>query len=235
MCGRFSQAGNFDIIRKECNVSQCLVDEKPRYNIAPSQPAQVIFNENQTKCIMMKWGLVPSWAQDASIGEKLINARAESLLEKPMFKNIFKRRRCLIPSDGFYEWTKGRYKQPLRFLMKDDSPFAFGGLWDRWASPDGSVIETFAIITTTANDLVAPIHNRMPLIIRPEDYHLWLDDSVKDIKLLENLLKPFPPERMRRYKVSRMMNNPKFDSPECFKEIANDAPGLNFGSENNNL
>ncbi|MGC8743382.1 MAG: SOS response-associated peptidase [Verrucomicrobiia bacterium] len=231
MCGRFSQAGNFDIIRKECNVSQCAIDAKPRYNIAPSQPAQVIFNQEGTKSIMMRWGLIPSWAKDESSGNKLINARAESLVEKPMFKNIFKRRRCLIPADSFYEWTKGKYKQPLRFLMKNDEPFAFGGLWDRWASPDGSVIETFAIITTAANELIAPIHNRMPLIIKPQYYLLWLDDSVKDLKLLENLLKPFPAETMRFYKVSRLVNNPQIDTPDCFKE-ADSTPELDWGGNN---
>lgn len=225
MCGRFSQAGNFDLIRKECNVVQCAIDEKPRYNIAPSQPAQVIFNEDGSKCIMMKWGLIPAWANEPSIANRLINARAESLEEKPMFKNIFKRKRCLIPADGFYEWMKGRFKQPLRFLMKDDAPFAFGGLWDRWTSPNGDVIETFTIITTRANELIAPIHDRMPVIVKPNDYCLWLDNSLKNLDLLKPVLNPFPAEKMRCYKVSRLVNNPQFDSPDCIKPLG-DNPTL---------
>ncbi len=218
MCGRFSQAGNYELIRKECRVTECTVSVKPRYNIAPSQAAQVIFNESGSKCVMMKWGLVSSWAKYPDVGKQPINIRADSLSERQ--KGLFRYHRCLIPVDGFYEWSKS--KRPLRLLMKDDSPFALAGLWSRWNSPDGSPYETFAIITTDANELIAPIHNRMPVIVDSKNYLLWLDSNVKDLSILDCILKPFQAEKMRYYIVSRIVNNPRFDSPECFKPSEED-------------
>ncbi len=215
MCGRFSQAGDFEKIRTDCKVTEYNISTEARYNIAPSQSAQVIFNESGSKCVMMKWGLVQSWVRCPEVGNRLINIRADSLKEKQ--KGLFKNHRCLIPVDGFYEWTK--YKQPLRFLMNDDSPFALAGLWDRWNSPDRSPLETFTVITTEANELIAPIHNRMPVIVSSKDYLLWLDTNVKDLSLLDFILKPFPTGKMRCYKVSRSVNNAQFDSPECFKPL----------------
>ncbi|MCX7872180.1 MAG: SOS response-associated peptidase [Verrucomicrobiae bacterium] len=218
MCSRFSQCENLKTIHKQCNVYECHIDEKPRYNIAPSHHAQIVLNDGAIKSLMLRWGLVPSWAVDEKIANHLINARAESLNEKPAFKNLLKKQRCLIPADGFYEWQKtGRYKQPLRFLMKDDSPFAFAGLWDKWTSPDGSTLYTFTIITTPPNNLIKPIHNRMPAIMPPEDYLKWLDPEISSIHLLKSILKPFPTEKMRYYKVSPMVNNPNYNSPDCIK------------------
>jgi len=217
MCGRFSQAGDFEKIRQDCKVAESNIDITPRYNIAPSQPAQVIFNESGSKCVMMKWGLVPLWAKNPNVTNRLVNIRADSLKEKQ--KSLYKTHRCLIPVDGFYEWAKN--KQPFRLLMKDDSPFALAGLWSRWNSPDGSPLETFAIITTDANELIAPIHNRMPVIVDSKDYLLWLTD-VKNISLLDPILRPFQSEKMRCYKVSHRVNNPRFDCPDCLKPLESD-------------
>lgn len=220
MCGRFSQSGDLEVIRKQCKVMECSVDDRPRYNIAPSQPAQVILNDGITKAAMLRWGLIPSWSKDEKIVNRLINARAESLNEKPMFKTLFQKRRCLIPVDGFYEWKKTeRFKQPMRILMKDNSPFALAGLWDRWIAPDGDTVDSFTIITTDANDLIKPIHNRMPVILAPEDYLIWLDPDTSDTKILNRVMKPFPSDKMRLYAVSRIVNSPEIDSPECIKPV----------------
>jgi putative SOS response-associated peptidase YedK len=225
MCGRFSQSGDLEVIRKQCKVLECSVDDRPRYNIAPSQPAQVILNDGITKAAMLRWGLIPSWSKDEKIANRLINARAESLNEKPMFKTLFQKRRCLIPVDGFYEWKKAeRFKQPMRILMKDNSPFALAGLWDRWIAPDGDTVDSFTIITTDANDLIKPIHNRMPVILAPEDYLIWLDPDISDTKILNRVLKPFPSDKMRLYAVSRIVNSPEIDSPECIKPVNSSDP-----------
>jgi putative SOS response-associated peptidase YedK len=230
MCGRFSQSGDLEVVRKQCKVVECSVDDRPRYNIAPSQPAQVIFNDGITKAAMLRWGLIPSWSEDETIGNRLINARAESLNEKPMFKNLFRKRRCLVPVDGFYEWQKtGRFKQPVRIIMKDGTPFALAGLWDKWVSPAGDTIDSFTIITTDANELIRPIHDRMPAIISPENYLLWLDPEVTDVKLLSQMLNPFSSEKMRFYPVSRIVNNPEIDTPECIKPLnPDDTPQLSL-------
>lgn len=226
MCGRFSQSGKFEQIRNQCGVVEAPADIKPRYNIAPAQPAQVIYNEERPQLKLMRWGLIPSWAKDPSIGNKLINARAESLWEKPAFRNAVKKRRCIIPADGFYEWMKkGSFKQPLRIIVNDGEPFAMAGLWEQWQNDLGETINTFTIITTYANPLIEKIHDRMPVILQPEAYRIWLDTTLSDESLLKDLLKPYPPEKMRFYPVSRLVNNPDYDSPQCIAPIEED-PGL---------
>lgn len=160
--------------------SELTEELRPRYNIAPTQPVSVVRAKGSARVIVsMRWGLIPNWAKDASMAQ--INARSETLLEKPAFKENFERRRCLIPADGFYEWRRsGRSKQPFHFGMKDDSLFAFAGIWDRWRTPQGQLIESCAILTTAPNELLRDVHDRMPVILRPETYHVWLSNTASD-------------------------------------------------------
>jgi putative SOS response-associated peptidase YedK len=200
----------------------------PRYNLAPGQDAPVIIQEKSRVLKLMHWGLVPSWAKETSTGYKMINARAETLTQKPSFKKSFQRRRCLVPADGFYEWRKngGRAKTPLRFVLKSGEPFAFAGLWDIWQGSDEDETEgnnrlpllSFTIITTEANDLIRPIHDRMPVILQPKDEDAWLDPDLKDVNKLVSLLVPYPSDKMMGYEVSSLVNSPKNDTPECLLE-----------------
>jgi putative SOS response-associated peptidase YedK len=193
----------------------------PRYNIAPTQPVPVIrvLRANpatrERELVPLRWGLVPPWADDPAIGNRLINARAETVAGKPSFRAAFKYRRCLVPADGFYEWRKeGGKKQPLYVRRKDGRPFAFAGLWERWERA-GEVIESCAIITTGANDLMGEFHDRMPVILRPEDYDLWLDPVVQEPKLVEPLLKPCPGDELEAYPLSRLVNDARTEDPRC--------------------
>jgi putative SOS response-associated peptidase YedK len=158
---------------------------------------------------MLKWGLVPSWAKDISIGAKLINARSETVTEKPSFREAFKQRRCIIPADGFYEWqrTEGR-KQPFFFQMRDERPFGFAGLWERWQGATGQVIESCTILTTEANEVLRPVHDRMPVILHSDDYELWLDEDVRKREFLNDLLRPYPAKEMVSHPVSTAINSP---------------------------
>ena len=221
MCGRFSQYHAAEAIAEAFEVDE-EIDLPPRYNIAPSQPVAAILqlsDTNRRKLQWLRWGLIPSWAKDPAIGYKLINARAETASEKPSFRSAFKHRRCLIPSDGFYEWQRlegsKTKKQPYYFSLKDNNPFAFAGLWERWENPEGDIVETCTILTTEANELVSPIHDRMPVILHSKDYDLWLDPNFISSDSLQALLNPYPSEAMIAYPVSSKVNSPKNDSPEC--------------------
>ena len=165
---------------------------------------------------ILRWGLIPSWADDPGIGNRLINARAETAAEKPSFRNALRHRRCLIPADGFYEWVKAGKgpKQPYLIRLKDGQPFAFAGLWESWTSPDGEVIESCTILTTEANEVLRPIHDRMPVIIAPEDYGLWLDPATPP-KAVQEMLRSFPAEKMESQPVSTVVNDPKHETPRC--------------------
>jgi putative SOS response-associated peptidase YedK len=163
----------------------------------------------------LKWGPVPRWAKDPSVGTRLINAGAETVTEKPSFRDAFVRRRCLVPLDGFYEWSRrGDRKRPFYFHMKDGEPFAVAGLWEVWEG-GGAPLETCTLLTTEANELLAPYHDRMPVIVRPEDYDLWLDAGVRSAELLRPLLRPYAHEEMGAYEVSPLVNSPSNDSPRC--------------------
>jgi len=192
----------------------------PRFNIAPSQGVPVVTNNGENRLDFFTWGLVPSWAKDPAIGSRMINARAETLADKPSFRNAFKRRRCLILADGFYEWQKipgSSTKIPTYIRMKDGKPFAFAGLWEDWYSPDGSQILSATIITTQPNQLVKPIHDRMPAILSADNYKTWLTPGEVPYQQLNPLLRPYDAQLMEAYPVSRLVNSPQNDSPLCIQ------------------
>lgn len=221
MCGRYVINVDSDTIQQAFDLDR-VVDFAPRYNVAPTQYAPVITNESSKELSMYRWGLVPSWAKEISIGSKMINARADGIAEKPSFRSAFKRRRCLVPVTGFYEWQKGegKTKTPMYIHLKDQELFALAGLWEVWHSPDGDELRTFTIITTDANDFMTPIHNRMPVILRKADYATWLDPDEVPASVLQPLLKPFDPRQMDAYEVSRAVNTPSIDEPDLIRPVA---------------
>ena len=221
MCGRFSLTKEEIEIEKRFNAKFYSNDLIKRYNVAPSQLALVLTDEKPHELQMYKWGLIPSWAKEASIGYKMINAKSETLFEKPSFRNLIKNRRCMVISDGFYEWKPlaSKHKQPYRIGLKGDELFAFAGLWDSWVDKEtGEIIHSFTIITIEANTLVAPIHNRMPVILKRDDEEKWISkNSDKDV--ITKLLQSFPSEKMKSYTVSDKVNSPKNDSEDLVEEI----------------
>ncbi|MEW6494911.1 MAG: SOS response-associated peptidase [Cyanobacteriota bacterium] len=224
MCGRFSQRQSAEAIAQAFQIVE-VPPLTPRYNIAPTQPVATVVRTPKhegRQFKMLHWGLIPSWAKDPKIGSKLINARAETVAEKPAFRSAFRQRRCLVVADGFYEWQQQenkKQKQPYYFRLKEESPFAFAGLWERWEDTNGEEIESCTFLTTEANELMGPIHNRMPVILDPKDYELWLDPEVKKPELLQPLLRPYPPEEMTAYPVSKLVNKPTNDSADCINSI----------------
>lgn len=223
MCGRFTRTTNLIDIANEFGVEEITADLDPSYNIAPTQQVAVILTDDTKRLVQVRWGLVPSWAKDISIGNKMINARAETITEKASFRNAFKKRRCLVVADGFYEWQRvGTSKQPVYIHLKGGKPFGFAGLYEFWKSPEGEQVVTCAIITTTANKLMEPIHERMPVIIPKEDENRWLDPQTADPAALTKLLKPYPAEAMEAYPVSKRVNSPTNNSPECVKPASNE-------------
>jgi putative SOS response-associated peptidase YedK len=222
MCGRFSQTASPEVIAQQFNITNPPLFT-PRYNIAPSQPIAAIRIDPVTTTrtlVMLRWGLIPSWAKDPKIGHQCINAKAETVAEKPSFRSAFKKRRCLVIATGFYEWQVQEHaKQPMWIGLKSRRPFAFAGLWEQWQPPDGAVIESCTIITTTPNDLMAPIHNRMPVILAPPSYDQWLDPAFQHIEPLNALLRPYPSEEITVCPVSTLVNNPRHDAPECLEPL----------------
>lgn len=217
MCGRFTQTRSGEAIAQTFSL-KTTPDPQPRYNIAPTQPVSAIAQPGETREYrVFQWGLVPSWAKDPSIGNRMINARAETVAEKPSFRAAFKRRRCLIVADGFYEWQRtGKQKQPYYIQVNEDL-FGFAGLWEKWESGDGSYLETCTILTTVPNELMADIHNRMPVIVHPDDYDLWLDPSLQDGQHLQHLLRPYEADTMQLYPISQTVNNPRNETPACIE------------------
>ena len=217
MCGRYTQKEKIDNLLKILQVAR-MPQLKPRYNIAPSQMVACVRNAPENghrEFVMLKWGLIPSWAKEASIGNKLINARGETVAEKPSFRRSFKFHRCLVLADGFYEWKReGKGKQPYYIRFKDQRLFAFAGLWERWEKIDPA-IESCTIITTGPNIIMEPIYHRMPVILNPQDYDRWLNPSIHDPSLLTPLLAPFSSDKMEAYPVSTIVNNPQNDRLEC--------------------
>ncbi|QDX94699.1 SOS response-associated peptidase [Brevibacillus laterosporus] len=221
MCGRFTLFVKPDDLKERYSLEEIPFELIPRYNIAPTQHITAIINDKGRNRIgQLKWGLIPSWSKDEKMAYKMINAKAETIREKPSFKKLFIRKRCIIPADGFYEWKKiDSDKQPMRIMMKDEGIFSLAGLYDTWTSPEGVRINTCTIITTKPNTLMADIHDRMPVIIKREDESLWLNRDVQDGELLESLLLPFDEEQMKAYPVSKMVGNVRNDLPECIAEI----------------
>jgi putative SOS response-associated peptidase YedK len=218
MCGRFTLLAPGEAVAELFDLSET-PQLAPRYNIAPTQPvAAVRYNndKNQRELAHFHWGLIPRWAKDPSIGSRMINARSETAAEKPSFRAAFKYRRCLVPTDGFYEWWKvDGGKQPVLIKMKDERPFAIAGLWEHWQSPDDSEIESVTLLTTEPNDLLTKIHNRMPVILAEKDYDLWLDPGAQHPGEVQPLMRPFPGDKMTFYPVSTHVNNPRNEDPGC--------------------
>ena len=218
MCGRFSLTANEAELNLRFELEGGTAPYVPRYNGAPTQLMAVITNENPLKLSFCRWGLIPPWAKDISIGNKMINARAETITEKASFRSPLFSKRCLVPADGFYEWQQDASKQPYRIFVKGNPIFSMAGLWERWKSPEGMVIESFNIITAEANSFMKPIHNRMPVILKQEDEKTWLGS--KNPAEILSLLKPYAPEDMDAFPVSKLVNSPRNDTPEIWvKEV----------------
>ena len=227
MCGRYRLSRHAEVLAFYYAEYEGL-DWEARFNIAPTQNVPVIRQDNGAPirtASLMRCGLVPHWANDPTVGARMINARAETVAEKPAFQESLERRRCLVPADGFYEWQRNtRSKQPYCFEVGQREPFAFAGLWDRWRAPDGTTVETCTILTTTANPLLSDVHDRMPVILSPDDYDLWLDPGFRKVAGLKEFLKPFEADRMRRYPVSDRVNSVTNDDPACSEPTEPAAP-----------
>lgn len=221
MCGRYTLTANTQKLAEAFSGVEVPAELPPRYNIAPSQAIAVVANNGQHKVEFFQWGLIPSWAKDAKIGSQMINARAETVGEKPSFKNAYKRRRCLILADGFYEWKKegDKTKTPMYIRLASGEPFAFAGLWEMWQKTEDTILSC-TIITTEPNELMAQIHNRMPVILPPTAYEQWLDPAERTPDQLNGLLQPFPAGLMTAYPVSKLVNSPSNDSRELIEPAA---------------
>lgn len=223
MCGRYRLSRRKQIIEEYFETQPWDDDWSPRYNIAPTQPIPVIRQhpkEPVRQISLMKWGLIPHWAKDASGAASTINARSETAATKPAFRDPLKFRRCLIPADGFYEWTRTpRSKQPYCFEVNDGELFAFAGLWDGWKNAEGQWIRTCSILTTTPNGLTSAIHDRMPVIVQRESYDLWLDPGITNVQVVSELLKPYHANSMRCYPVSTRINHVANDDEECSQPV----------------
>jgi putative SOS response-associated peptidase YedK len=242
MCGRFTLSQSATTLAQTFHVE--ITDWEPKYNIAPTQMVWAVLYDQTSekrKLEQLRWGLIPSWAKDPGMGAKLINARSETVAEKPAFRSAFKRRRCLIVADGFYEWQqRDGKKQPFYFRLKHGEVFGFAGLWEEWQGsqkettgergsqeepPKGgthseNTISSCTILTTRANELLEPVHDRMPVILHQKDYDLWLAPQVQTPEMVQQLLQPYPSEAMTAYAVSTIVNNPKYDRPDCIQAVS---------------
>lgn len=229
MCGRYSLAADIEALRVRFSFVEEGQALQPRFNIAPTQEVLVVTqHEGRRHGELMRWGLIPRWAKDSTAGGRMINARAESLAERPVFRAAFQRRRCLILANGFYEWQHGpkvrkatvRGTTPYRFIVRGGVLFAFAGVWEAWKDPaTGLWVHSCAIITTQANALMAPVHDRMPVVLRRGEEGLWLSPETQDVADLAGLLRPYPAEEMEAYPVSSLVNSPKYDGPECIARV----------------
>jgi putative SOS response-associated peptidase YedK len=223
MCGRFTLTASGEALAEFFGLSEVPL-LTPRYNIAPTQLVMAVRHtaaEDKRQAVFLRWGLVPSWAKDVGIANQLLNARSETAAEKPAFRAALRRRRCLIPADGFYEWLRqGKQRQPYCFRRWGDRPFAFAGLWEHWQDPAGTTLETCSILTTEANDLVRPVHDRMPVILPARSFAGWLDPALQDAARLVPMLRPYPAEEMRAFPVSPWVSNPRHEDPRCLTALA---------------
>jgi len=219
MCGRFVIAFT-DGFHARFRVRDSNVNVTPRFNIAPSQDAPIIFRESPNRLEMMHWGLVPSWSKAERTGLKLINARSESVMEKPMFKRLMGDHRCLVPATGFYEWkTTDEGKVPFYISSKRDDYLGFAGLYDRWRSPEGEVVSSFTILTTASNELMGPIHDRMPVIVRSEDEDIWVEGKALDTGIMRRVFAPYPSEELVAHQVAKMVRNPGVEGPDLIRPV----------------
>ena len=228
MCGRYTNRFTWKELHERLDLIGTPLNLRPRYNVAPSQDVAAVRAAEQGRSLaMLRWGLIPAWARDAAIGHKLINARSETAAEKPSFRSAFRHRRCLIPADGFYEWQRrGGTRQPWLFGLRDGAPMIFAGLWERWTVPEGATltgslaerspghaVETCTILTTAANETVAPVHGRMPVILAPDAWDDWLAGD--DVPLA-----PYPADDMTAHPVSTHVNRPANDDPRCVEPVS---------------
>ena len=217
MCGRFVLENSPEQLTKVYRLSNT-PDLSPRYNIAPSQPVAIVRQHNggERELALVQWGLIPSWSKDPKISYKMINARSETVQDKPSFKQAFRSRRCIIPASGFYEWDKaGKETIPHYIHLRDGDVMSLAGLWERWKSPEGQELETCTILTTAANSLVKRLHERMPVILHREEFDLWLDRDVDDVNRLAELFHPYPADQLEEYVVTKEVNSPSNDYPGC--------------------
>jgi len=224
MCGRFTLTATFTEIIDRFDIEAAFQEKlyNPNFNAAPSQSVLSVINDgSKNRLGFLRWELIPSWSKDMKIGYKMINARAETIGEKPSFREAFKKRRCLIIADSFYEWKRhdNKTKTPMRIKLKSGELFAMAGLWERWISPQGEPIYSCTVITTTPNELIKDIHDRMPVILKPNDEKTWIDSANSDMKILNELLVPFEHDLMETYEVSSLVNSPKNNSIELIKKI----------------
>jgi putative SOS response-associated peptidase YedK len=220
MCGRFEIHSALEIIAKIFGIDAVAFDYRPNYNVTPGQEVLIVVGDGKRRLALSRWGFLPSWAKDLTDGYKMINARAETAAEKPSFRQAFQNQRCLVVADGFYEWKKeGAAKKPYYVRLRSGRPFAFAGLYNLWKSPGGEEIRTCTIITTDANELIRPIHDRMPVIAPPDRYDIWLDEKVQEKAVLQTVLKPYPSGDLDLYAVTPKVNSPKNNSPENIQEI----------------
>jgi len=227
MCGRFSTFIFLKTLQNRFNVHDVLADIEPQYNIAPGQRVAVVVQRETRQLVEMKWGLVPSWAKDSRIGNRLINARAETAATKPAFRSAFKKRRCIIPADNFFEWQKrGETKTPMLIRLKSEQPFAMAGLYEYWKMKSGNVLESCAIVTTAANDFMKPIHDRMPVILRPDNEDRWLDPEIQETSEIEELLEPVESDLLESYEVSAYVNSPKNRDSVVIRPVNHDVAYL---------
>ena len=219
MCGRYRLSRRKQLVEEHFDTISDEPDWTPRYNIAPTQPVPAIRQnpkEPRREMSLMRWGLIPSWAKDPSIAALMINARSETAATKPAFRDPLTNRRCLIPADGFYEWLRmGKAKQPYCFEVNEGALFAFAGLWDRWKDPSGQWIKSCSILTTTPNAVTSSVHDRMPVILDPDCYDLWLDPGMQNMRVVFDMLKPYDARMMRSYPVSSRVNSVANDDAEC--------------------
>jgi putative SOS response-associated peptidase YedK len=219
MCNRYTQKQDLSKLKSRFRSQSALSELRPRFNLAPSQPAPVIVADGERLLDLYRWGLIPAWAKDPKVGYKMMNARAETVATTSAYRRPFQRQRCLVPADGFYEWKpdpinpKKAPKTPMYITLASEAPFAFAGLWDVWKDAEGKEIRSFTIITTSPNELIQPIHNRMPVILNPRDEDAWLDPAARPDQLL-GMLAPYPADEMTAYAVATRVNYVRNDSPD---------------------
>ncbi len=220
MCGRYSLIADLGVLARRFEFEGDWLEFEASYNVAPTQNALTVVGGEERRAGFMRWGLIPHWAKDHKIGSRMINARAETVAEKPSFRSSLRRRRCLVLADGFYEWQRnGEAKRPMRIVMRSGEPFAFAGIWSVWKDPEGNRVPTCAIITTTANDTLRPIHERMPVVLPRSLEKFWLDPALEDPAAITSVLAPADNDAMEAYEVSTLVNKVANNSPEVAEAV----------------